>query len=52
MDLELEIVKDSNSSLTPSPSPKVGEGSKTPAPLLPPWEKGLGDEGDTKGDAG
>jgi hypothetical protein len=36
--------------LTPSPSPKKGEGekknSKTPlTPLLPLWEKGLGDEG-------
>jgi hypothetical protein len=31
--------------LTPSPSPKVGEGSRIPLPLLPPWEKGLGDEG-------
>jgi predicted ribosome quality control (RQC) complex YloA/Tae2 family protein len=34
--------------LTPSPSPKEGEGDKKDfllAPLLPPWEKGLGDEG-------
>ena len=34
--------------LTPSPSPKGGEGNKNDslAPLLPTWEKGLGDEGD------
>ena len=33
--------------LTPSPSPKEGEGDKkiNLAPLLPSWEKGLGDEG-------
>jgi len=36
--------------LTPSPSPKKGEGDKKNlkmplAPLHPPWEKGLGDEG-------
>jgi type II restriction/modification system DNA methylase subunit YeeA len=32
--------------LTPSPSPKEGEGDKRSlAPLLPTWEKGLGDEG-------
>jgi hypothetical protein len=39
--------------LTPNPSPRTGEGSRigtqsiavTPVPLLPPWEKGLGDEG-------
>ncbi len=34
--------------LTPSPSPKEGEGNRKDfllAPLLPPWEKGLGDEG-------
>jgi hypothetical protein len=24
---------------------KLGEGSKSPVPLLPIWEKGLGDEG-------
>jgi hypothetical protein len=30
----------------PNPSPKVGEGLKyDPIPLLPTWEKGLGDEG-------
>jgi predicted ribosome quality control (RQC) complex YloA/Tae2 family protein len=31
--------------LTPSPSPKEGEGDKILTPLLPTWEKGLGDEG-------
>ncbi len=33
--------------LTPSPSPKEGEGDKkiNLIPLLPSWEKGLGDEG-------
>jgi hypothetical protein len=36
--------------LTPSPSPKKGEGEKKNpktflTPLLPLWEKGLGDEG-------
>jgi len=36
--------------LTPSPSPTKGEGNKKTsikslAPLLPLWEKGLGDEG-------
>jgi len=31
--------------LTPSPSPSLGEGSKSPVLLLPAWEKGLGDEG-------
>jgi hypothetical protein len=33
--------------LTPSPSPKKGEGNKKNllTPLLPFWEKGLGDEG-------
>jgi hypothetical protein len=36
--------------LTPSPSPKKGEGNKKNSkppltPLLPFWEKGLGDEG-------
>jgi hypothetical protein len=24
----------------------LGEGSKSPVPLLPAWEKGLGDEGE------
>jgi hypothetical protein len=27
------------------PSPRAGEGSKNLVPLLPLWEKGLGDEG-------
>jgi len=36
--------------LTPSPSPIKGEGNKKTlnlifTPLLPAWEKGLGDEG-------
>jgi hypothetical protein len=36
--------------LSPSPSPKKGEGNKKTsinslAPLFPLWEKGLGDEG-------
>gem|GEM_PF-3960080 len=33
--------------LTPSPSPIKGEGNQKTnlAPLLPSWEKGLGDEG-------
>ncbi len=30
--------------LTPNPSPRTGEGSKSLVPPLPPWEKGLGDE--------
>jgi len=39
--------------LTPSPSPIKGEGNKKIlsfifAPLLPSWEKGLGDEGDIR----
>jgi hypothetical protein len=29
----------------PQPSPRAGEGSKNLVPLLPLWEKGLGDEG-------
>jgi hypothetical protein len=37
-----------NFALTPNPSPKLGEGSKSPVPLLPSWEKGLGDEGRPK----
>ena len=31
--------------LTLNPSPKAGEGFRVRAPLLPFWEKGLGDEG-------
>jgi hypothetical protein len=38
----------SGSALTPSPSPNLGERSKSPVPLLPIWEKGLGDEGRSK----
>jgi hypothetical protein len=32
----------------PTPLPSLGEGSKSPVPLLPSWEKGLGDEGRPK----
>ncbi|MCY7277194.1 MAG: hypothetical protein LH702_26565 [Phormidesmis sp. CAN_BIN44] len=32
--------------MKPPCSPKLGEGSKSPVPLLPAWEKGLGDEGE------
>ncbi len=34
------------SALTLNPSPKRGEGLQSGTPLLPFWEKGLGDEGD------
>jgi antitoxin (DNA-binding transcriptional repressor) of toxin-antitoxin stability system len=35
--------------LTLNPSPRAGEGLRaTLAPLLPTWEKGLGDEGELK----
>lgn len=32
--------------LTPNLAPNLGAGSN-PVPLLPIWEKGLGDEGET-----
>ncbi|BAU12728.1 hypothetical protein LEP3755_32590 [Leptolyngbya sp. NIES-3755] len=37
-------VQTARSALTPSPSPKIGEGGKSLGSLLPPLEKGLGNE--------
>jgi hypothetical protein len=39
-----KIYAEITNTLTPSPSPKKGEGNKKNL-LLPFWEKGLGDEG-------
>ncbi len=39
--------REEDKTLTPSPSPKGGEGDPIFTPLLPPWEKGLGDKGNS-----
>ncbi len=42
VNLRLKALWNNTKSLTPNPSPRTGEGSKNPVPLLPRREKALG----------